>query len=101
MTPAERLQHADRAKAALTEFLAPAFEHVEREWAEKMIATAASSDPRAAEVIMRLATGVKAIRTVRAQIEAIVADGRLAESEMKRGAQIAQMSEHKRNVVGV
>lgn len=101
MTPSERLAHAERAKAALNDFLAPAFEKVETEWAEKMIAAAASSDPRANEIITRLATGVKAIRTVRAQIEAAVADGAMAEADIKRSAQIAQMSEHKRSIVGV
>lgn len=101
VTPSERLARADRAKAALAEFLTPAFEQVEREWAEKMITAAASTDPRAPEIIARLANGVKAIRTVRGQIEGVVADGALAESELKRSAQISQMSEHKRNVVGV
>lgn len=101
MTPSERISRADRAKAAMAEFLAPAFELVEREWGEKMIAAAASTDPRAPEIIARLANGVKAARTVRAQIEAHIADGALAEAELKRSAQIARMSDHKRSVVGV
>lgn len=100
-TPADRLATAERAKNALSEFLEPAFEAVEHEWSEKMIAAAASTDPRAEQIITRLATGVKAIRTVRKLIEAHVADGALAEAEMKRGAQIARMSDHKRSVVGV
>lgn len=101
MTPSERISRADRAQAAMDEFFAPAFELVEKEWAEKMIAAAASSDPRAPEIIMRLANGVKAARTVRKQIEAHIADGTLAEAEIKRSAQLARMSDHKRSVVGV
>lgn len=101
MTPADRFARAERAKSAMAEFLAPAFAKVEAEWAEKMIAAAASSDPRAEQIITRLATGVKAIRTVRALIEADVADGSMAEAEIKRSAQIARMSDHKRSVVGV
>jgi len=101
MTPTERIQTAERAKAALSEFLEPAFARVEQDWAEKMIEVAASSNPRAPEIITRLATGVKAIRTVRGLIEGIVADGKLAEAEHQRSAQISRMSEHKRQVVGV
>lgn len=101
MSVTDRITEADRAKAALADFLAPAFEAVEAEWAEKMITAAASSDPRAPEIIQRLATGVKAIRTVRAQIEAVVMDGMLASAELQRSAQIAKMSDHKRSVVGV
>lgn len=101
MTPAERMSRADRARAAMDEFFGPALEHVEAEYAEKMIKTAASSDPRATDVIARLANGIKAARTVRALIEAHVSDGVLAEQELKRSAQVARMSDHKRSVVGV
>lgn len=97
----ERIARADRAKAAMAEFLAPAFEHVEREYGEKMITAAASTDPRAPEVIARLANGVKVARQIRAQIEAIVADGAVAESDVARTAQLSRMSDHKRSIVGV
>lgn len=101
MTPHERQARADRAKAAMDEFFAPAFKHVEDDYAEKMITAAASTDPRAVDVIARLANGIKAARSVRGLIEAFIADGVAAEAEIQRSAQISRMSPHKRTVVGV
>lgn len=100
MTPSDRMARGERAKAAMAEFFGPAFEHVEQEYAERMIATAASTDPRAPEVIARLANGVKAARVVRGQIEAFIMDGKMAEEEAKRGAKIAQMSDFHRATIG-
>lgn len=100
MSPHDRQARADRAKAALAEFLNPAFDHVEREWYEKMVATAGSSDPRLPDVVLRLAAGVQAIRKVRAEILAVIADGNAAEVEIAREAQLNKMSTHMRSVVG-
>ena len=97
----DRMAKGERARAALEEFLAPAFEHVEKDYAEKMIASAASTDPRAREVIERLANGIKSARVVRGLIEAFVMDGAVAEQELKREAQLSRMSDHKRAIVGV
>lgn len=85
----------------MAEFFAPAFDQVEAEYAEKMITAAASTDPRAEQIIARLANGIKAARTVRKLIEAHIADGTMAEQELTRKAQISRMSDHKRSVVGV
>jgi hypothetical protein len=85
----------------MADFLSPAFDHVEAEWMENLIKTAGSTDPRAPEIITRLTSGIKAIRTVRAQVEAIVADGVAAEAEITRHAQLSRMSPHMRSVVGV
>lgn len=101
MTPNDRIARADRAKAAMEEFFGPAFDHVETEWYEKLIHIAGQDDPNAEKRIMRITAAVKAIRIVRAQIEALVLDGRLAEQDMQRTAQLARMSDHKRSVVGV
>jgi hypothetical protein len=101
MTPHERQARADRAKAAMDEFLAPAFDHVEAEWYEKLVNTAGSEDPRTVEKIQRITAAVKAIRVVRAQIAAVIADGVAVEADMLHTAQIARMSPHKRSVVGV
>jgi len=101
MTAHERSARADRAKAALAEFLGPAFDLVEAEWYEKMVATAGSTDPRASEIIARLTSGIKAIRTVRAQVEAVVSDGAVADAEIARQAQVDKMTPHRRSVVSV
>lgn len=101
MTPADDIARADRAKAFMDEFLAPAIAHVEQDYAEKMISTAASTDPRAREIIERLANGVKAVRVVKSLIERHIMDGAIAQQDMQRSAQLSRMSDHKRSVVGV
>jgi len=101
VSPAERLSRADRAQAAMDEFVGPAFDYVENEWMEKLVKTAGTSDPRLPEIISRLSAGVAAIRKVRAEIEAVVADGKIAEGEIARSAQLGRMSDFKRSVVGV
>ncbi len=101
MTPSERIARADRAKAALAEFLAPAFAHVEQDYSEKLITAAASVDPRAPEIIARLANGVKAARTARGLIEAFVMDGKMAEQELQGAAKVQRMTPFHRSVIGV
>ncbi len=101
MSPHERTARADRARAALDEFLGPAFDHVEREWYENLIRTASSSDPRSPEIISRLTAGIQAIRKVREQVAGYVSDGALADSEIAREAQLSKMTPHMRSVVGV
>lgn len=100
MTAHDRVARADRAQVALSEFLSPAFDHVEREWYEKLVATAGSTDPRAAEIITRLTAGIKAIRVVRAEIEAVVSDGAAAGAEIAREAQLSRISDYQRSVIG-
>jgi len=97
----DRVARGDRAKAALAEFLEPAFKQVEHDYAEKLIAAATSTDPRAREVIERLSHGIKAVRVVRGLIEAHVLDGAIAEKEMRSDAKLARMSEFQRATVGV
>lgn len=100
MTPSERLSRADRARTEL-EFVGPAFDYVEGEWMDKLIKTAGSTDPRVPEIISRLSAGIAAIRKVRAEVEAVIADGQVASTEMERAAKLARMSDHKRQIVGV
>lgn len=80
---------------AMDEFFAPAFAVVESEYAERMIEVAASSDPRAPEVITRLANGVKVARQIRGQIEGLIADGELANSEINRAKREEDMTPSK------
>lgn len=100
MTPNERMARADRAKGAMDEFVGPAFDHIENEWMEKLISTAGSSDPRVPEIVARVSAGIAAIRKVRAEIMAVVADGAMAESELRKDARVSQMSDYHRSVIG-
>lgn len=101
MTDAERVRYGEQAKRALADFLAPAFAVVEADYAEKMIEAAASSNPRAPDVIARLANGVQVARQVRAQIEALVLDGELVKAQMIKAENIGQMSKPKQRLLKV
>lgn len=92
LTESQRVERARQAQMALDEFLAPAFAVVEADYAEKMVAAAASTDPRAPEVIARLANGIKAARSARSQIELLVADGVEAKDAIARNARIDDMT---------
>lgn len=94
-TPQQRAERARRAQMAMDEFFAPVFAVVEAEYAEKMIEVAASSDPRAPEVIARLANGVKVARQIRGQIEGLIADGELANNEINRAKREEDMTPSK------
>jgi hypothetical protein len=101
MTERERIERANRARMAMEEFFAPAFAVVEREYGERMIEVAASPDPRAPDIIARLANGIKVARQVRAQIDAIVADGDVARRDVDRDAIIAEMTPAKRRLLNI
>jgi hypothetical protein len=101
LTDAQRVERARRAQMALEEFLTPAFAVVEREYAERMIEVAASSDPRAPEVIARLANGIKVARSVKAQIEVLVADGEVATGNIQRAERKGEMSPAKLRLLNI
>lgn len=101
MTAREREERARRARMAMEEFFTPALATIEADYGEKMIAAAASTDPRAPEVIARLANGIKVARQVRAQIEAIIADGEVARQERERADHLDAMPAAKRRLVQV
>lgn len=101
MTSNERIERARRAKLAMDEFLAPALAHVEDYYAAKMIEVAASTNPRAPDIIARLANGVKVAREIRARIDAIIMDGGLAERERERAEALKDMSAPKRRLLNI
>lgn len=99
MTAEQRIARAHRAKQALEEFLTPALASIEAEYAEKMIDAAASTDPRAPDLIQRLATGVKVARRIRAQVEAFVQDGDVAAMDKAYAEKIGDMAVPDRRLV--
>lgn len=101
LTEAQRVELARRAKLALDEFVAPALAMIEADYAEKMIAVAASTDPRAPESIARLANGIKVARQVGALIESYVLDGDLAKRDMIRATEIKDMSPAKQRLLKI
>lgn len=101
MTLEQRIERARRAKLAMEEFFAPAFDAVEQEYGERMISVAGSVDPRAPEVIARLANGIKAARSVRSQIEGYIAEGQVAEREKEATDKLAAMSPAKSRLLKI
>lgn len=101
MTHKQRLERARQARLALDEFLTPAFEIVEAEYADKMITAAASVDPRATEKIARLGIAIQAVRQARTQIEAIVADGDEARIAIEREKRLESLSPTARRLLNI
>lgn len=92
MTPEQSIERARRAKLAMDEFLEPALEVIEADYAEKMIEVAASSNPRATEIIARLANGVSVTRQIRSQIMNIIADGDVSTRAIARTQREEEMT---------
>jgi hypothetical protein len=101
MSPDERIARAHRARQAMEEFFDPALATIEADYAEKMIAAAASVDPRAPDIIARLAQGIKVARQVRAQIEAHIADGAVAQKEKADAERLGDMTPAKRRLLAI
>jgi hypothetical protein len=101
MTERERVERARRAKMAMDEFFVPAFAVVEQDYAEKMIAVAASTDPRSPEIIARLANGIKVARQVRGLIEAAIHDGQEAQAKLDRAEKLDKLTPSQRRLVSI
>jgi hypothetical protein len=79
MSPDERIARAHRARQAMEEFF----------------------DPRAPDIIARLAQGIKVARQVRAQIEAHIADGAVAQKEKADAERLGDMTPAKRRLLAI
>jgi len=91
----ERRSRGFRAKSALDEFLAPAFEAVRAEYLSALMKTA-TNEPWETTKIRNLSIAQSAINEVERQIRAIVTDGEMAASQKSRAEKIAALPEHKR-----
>jgi glycyl-tRNA synthetase alpha subunit len=92
-----RMARANQAEQALTQFLAPAFDVVRTDYMEKLASIAAkplTNDMRAG--MEKLALAVKVVDEVRAQVTALVADGQVAQSDLRRASNIAELPSEKR-----
>lgn len=92
MTPEQRAERVRQAKAAFDEFVAPFMDEVESDYSEKIISVAASADPRAPEVIARLANGISVARQIRAKFNAYIAEGAVMEAQRDRAERFEGMS---------
>lgn len=96
----EAIEAGERARQALSEFLAPAFDRVVADYIVGLQKLAAN-EPWAADRITKLAQAVKVANEVRAQIESIVRNGDAAAAEADRARQIGKLSTERRKVLGI
>lgn len=101
LTDQQKVARAQRAKAAMEEFFDPALAAVEAEYGERMIKAAASTDPRAPEVIARLANGIKVARTIRGLIETHIAAGEFAAEQLRREKALQELTPTRKRLVGI
>lgn len=100
MDEAQRIQVAQDAERALKHHLAPAFAAVEQVYTMRM-AQVAAGEPWAVDKIRALALALKVSQEVRSHIEAIVADGPVAEAAAKHLRTIEAMSPQRRRILGI
>lgn len=91
----ERLARAERAKAAMDEFLGPAFEAVEESYGNKLMNLAAEA-PWESKRITKLASALKIAQSVRAHIEAEVSGGAIVRDQLDYARQIERIPTTKR-----
>ncbi len=96
---AQRMADAQQAKAAMDRWLGPAFEFVEAAYMNRMTEIAAT-EPWEDKKLRALASAVKIAREVRAQIEQVVNDGPVAQSDNQRARQIESIPLEKRKMLG-
>lgn len=97
---AQRIQNAQQAERALKDHLAPAFALIEQVYTHRM-AQVAAAEPWAVDKIRSLALALKVSQEVRSHIEAIVADGPVAEAAVTHLRKIETMSPQRRRILGL
>lgn len=95
--PVTRMARAENAEMALRQWLAPAFDVCRSDYMAKLADIAAKPMTDANRAGMeKLALGVKVIDEVRAQIEAVIADGKVAAHTAQGASRLANMTTEQR-----
>ena len=94
------IARGQRAQMAMDEFFAPAFDAVVSTYTARLeqIATA---EPWAADKIVKLALANRVAKEVRAQIEAVIHEGKVADADKARSQKIEQIPLAKRKFMGL
>lgn len=100
MTEAERIRRGQNAQRALDEFLDPAFRAVHEAYSARL-KEIASTTPWEAGKITALANATRIIEETRAQIFALVADGKEAEGQTIRAEKIEKLSPARRRLFNI
>lgn len=86
-----RIADAEAARGALDRWLGPAFDVVRADYMEKLASIAAQPLPvHGVAQIEKLAIAVKVVDAVRAQIEAVAQDGKVARHDKTRADKLAE-----------
>jgi inosine-uridine nucleoside N-ribohydrolase len=100
LTDKQRADRAHLAKRALDEFLDPAFELLADTYAQR-IEDLASTAPWEAGKITALANALRIAKEVRSQIQIIVMDGRIAQSNIDRTERLEKLTPAKRRLLSI
>jgi len=96
----ERLADAEAAENAMKRWLGPAFDAVNEVYRERLQSIAAK-EPWETAKISKVAVAITIAAEVRKQIEAVVADGKVALSEKRHRQQIENIPHEKRKWLGI
>jgi hypothetical protein len=95
--PLNRMGRAESAALAMRQWLAPAFDVCRADYLEKLADVAAKPMSDANRAGMeKLSLGVKVIDEVRSQIEAVIADGKVAAHSAEGASRLANMTTEQR-----
>jgi len=102
MTPEDHLaaDRGNRARAALDEFLNPAFEVVIADYMRRLTQIAAETPWETAK-IAKLASAAKIAEAAKAQIADVIARGDAAVAEIKRARAIEALPTERRKILGI
>jgi len=100
MTPEEKRDEGQAARAAIDRFLGPAFDLVEAAYVERL-AEIAGSEPWAADKLRAVATALRVTREVRAHVDGVAAGGRAAQVTLDHHRKIEAMSPERRRILGL
>jgi hypothetical protein len=99
MTP-DPIVLGQQAERAMEQFLAPAFDAVAAAYTDRL-SEIASSEPWAADKIVKLALANRVLREVRNQIDALIAAGDVARAGKAQAEKIAAIPIERRRLMGM
>ncbi len=90
--PIDRVGRSERAAAAIAEFITPAFDELRADYIEALATAAAKAlDDNLRSNIEKMALAIKVLDAVRSSVEAIVADGKVAQHQISASEQINRL----------
>lgn len=100
MNEEARIARAERAQAALDEFINPAFDIAAAGYMARL-SEVVSAEPWATDKVKALMTAARVLKEVRGQVASLVQDGEVAAREVIRADKIEKISPAKRRILGL